>query len=125
MSNELPDNVLNLLHRGVPTYTAAEYLLLIRKVERFETIDELRTLRQPAAELSEVQSYLSLFQTIGLVQHRENHFQYAPESPELREAVEALAAAYNERPVTLIRTLYALTGSKIQSFADSFKIKET
>jgi hypothetical protein len=125
MANELPDNVLNLLRRGVPTYAAAEYLLLIRKVEHFETAEELRALRQPAAETSEVESYLSLFQAIGVVRHRDGAFRYAPESPDLQEAIEALATAYNERPVTLIRTLYAPAGSKIQSFADSFKIKET
>lgn len=124
MANELPENVLSLLRRGVPTYAAAEYLLLIRKVERFESVAELCALRQPPADIREVESYLALFQTIGLIRRQDDAFHFAPETPELRSAVEALAAAYNERPVTLIRTLYALTGSTIQSFADSFRITE-
>jgi hypothetical protein len=39
-------------------------------------------------------------------------------------AVEQLAEAYNERPVTLIRTIYAPAETKIQSFADSFKFRK-
>lgn len=124
MANELPDNVLSLLRRGVPTYAAAEYLLLIRKAEHVETIAELCAMRQPAADVREVESYLSGFRSLGLVRQEGDTIRYAPASPEIESAVEALAAAYNERPVTLIRMLYALAGSPIQSFADSFKFTE-
>lgn len=122
--NELPSNVLKLLKRGVPTYAAAEYLLLIRKAERFETVAELCAMRQPAADAREVEGYLTVFRTIGLIRQEGNIWRYAPETQEINSAVEALAVAYNEQPVTLIRTLYALAGSPIQSFADSFKISE-
>ena len=124
MANELPDNVLNLLRRGVPTYAAAEYLLLIRKAEHAETIAELCAMRQPAAKVREVESYLSVFRSLGLVRREGEAIYYTSASPEIESAVEALAAAYNEQPVTLIRTLYALAGSPIQSFADSFKLTE-
>jgi hypothetical protein len=124
MANELPDNVLTLLKQGVPTYAAAEYLLLIRKAEHVESIAELCAMRQPAAEVREVESYLSGFRSLGLIKREGDAIQYTPASPEIESAVEALAAAYNEQPVTLIRTLYALAGSPIQSFADSFKFTE-
>lgn len=35
-----------------------------------------------------------------------------------------LAQAYEERPVTLFRLLYALRDRKIQSFADAFKLRK-
>jgi hypothetical protein len=38
--------------------------------------------------------------------------------------VTQLAKVYNERPVTLIRMIYALKDTKIQSFADAFKIRK-
>jgi len=37
--------------------------------------------------------------------------------------VRTLARAYQERPVTLIRVIYALRDTKIQSFADAFKLR--
>jgi len=37
--------------------------------------------------------------------------------------VQTLAKAYRERPVTLIRVIYALRDKKIQSFADAFKMR--
>jgi hypothetical protein len=39
--------------------------------------------------------------------------------------VRTLAQAYNERPVTLIRMIYALRDPKIQSFADAFKLRKS
>jgi hypothetical protein len=36
--------------------------------------------------------------------------------------VRTLAQAYKRRPVTLIRVIYALRDTKIQSFADAFKL---
>ena len=47
----------------------------------------------------------------------------APAS-EASRFVETLAQAYVQRPVTLIRVIYALRDSKIQTFADAFKIRK-
>lgn len=124
MASELPENVLALLKRGIPTYAAAEFLLLIRKVGKFAAAAELCAMKQPPADAKEVEGYLAIFQAQGLIEYGDGAFRYAPVSDELNCAVEGLAVAYNERPVTLIRTIYALADSKIQSFADSFKIKE-
>ena len=38
--------------------------------------------------------------------------------------VRTLAQAYNDRPVTLTRMIYALRDPKIQSFADAFKLRK-
>ena len=38
--------------------------------------------------------------------------------------VVTLAQAYRERPVTLFRVIYALRDSKVQSFADAFKLRK-
>jgi hypothetical protein len=48
-----------------------------------------------------------------------------PVSAERAPAVRGVAEAYNTRPVTLIRTLYALADRKrIQSFADAFRLRK-
>ena len=47
------------------------------------------------------------------------------DDPELKAHVQTLAQAYEERPVTLIRLIYALRDRKIRSFADAFKLRKT
>ena len=46
-----------------------------------------------------------------------------PATDELRMYGDMLALAYKERPVTLIRMIYALRDSRIQTFADAFKLR--
>jgi len=41
-----------------------------------------------------------------------------------RAHLATLAQAYEERPVTLFRIIYALRDSKIRSFADAFKVRK-
>jgi hypothetical protein len=72
-----------------------------------------------------VEEYFAVFKANGLIAGQpEEGFHYAPVSPELAAAVSALERAYNERPVTLIRTISTLADARIRSFADSFKLKE-
>ena len=52
-----------------------------------------------------------------------SRYRYEPATPALRRAVELLAIAYNERPVTLVRAIYDRP-SAIQSFADAFRIRK-
>jgi hypothetical protein len=50
-------------------------------------------------------------------------YQYQPSSASLRDAVSSLVVMYDERPVTLVRTVYSRP-SAVQSFADAFIIKK-
>ena len=43
---------------------------------------------------------------------------------ELASHVAMLAKAYEERPVTLFRIIYALRDANIRSFADAFKVRK-
>lgn len=44
--------------------------------------------------------------------------------PELAAHVAMLVKAYEERPVTLFRIIYALRDANIRSFADAFKVRK-
>jgi hypothetical protein len=48
----------------------------------------------------------------------------APLAEEQREHLDTLARAYRERPVTLVRIIYALRDSRIQSFAEAFRLRK-
>lgn len=122
---ELPGEVRHLIARHVTTMEQVEVLLLVmRAPERSLTLDELRTeLRlQPPAPAP---TTLTSLQDAGLVEREATHpprYRYAPANDALRRAVQLLAVAYNERPVTLIRLIYERP-NPVQSFADAFRIR--
>jgi hypothetical protein len=70
--------------------------------------------------------YLALFQAGGMIAvGPDKRVQYRPAHQAVAAQVATLAQAYQERPVTLIRVIYALRDSTIQSFADAFKLKRS
>jgi hypothetical protein len=121
------DDFCRFLQAAVPTVDAAELLLLLqREAERWWTAGEAAAALAPGASLSEAEAarYFAIFQANGLIAiGPDKRAQYRPGFGELEERVRTLAQAYSERPVTLIRVIYALRDSKIQSFADAFKLK--
>jgi hypothetical protein len=73
-----------------------------------------------------VAGYLELFQQHGLVAvGPDRRAQFRPGPGEAGRHVDTLAQAYRERPVTLIRVIYALRDGKIRSFADAFRLKRS
>ena len=91
------------------------------------TLPELiEALRPTAVTEPVVRESLALFTSQGILSETpEGTILYRPDSPALERALDLLVRAYNERPVTLIRTVYAIADAKkIQAFADAFKIKK-
>jgi hypothetical protein len=121
------DEFFRFLRVAVPTVDAAEVLLLLhRERERWWSADELVGALAPSVSLSasSAAACFAVFQASGLVAAGpDKRVQYRPGSGELDAHVRTLAQAYSERPVTLIRVIYALRDSKIQSFADAFRLK--
>lgn len=124
---DFPDELRSFIRDNIPDVDAAELLLLLarnpgRRYDLRTIVDELRpsTTREAA-----VRRHLAFFRERGLiVQMREDLYQYHPVLPQLDPMVRALAKAYNERPVTMVRMIYALKDEKIRSFADAFRLKK-
>jgi hypothetical protein len=73
---------------------------------------------------SEAQRHLDQLQAARLIAvGPDGRRQYRPADEALAGHARMLAQAYKERPVTLFRVIYALRDSKIQSFADAFKLR--
>ena len=123
---EFSDEFCRFLQSAIPGVDAAELLLLLQRDPTREwSLPELAAALRPAP-LSEadIGRFLESFVARGLVaQGSEKRVQYHPGSDELGGYVRTLAQAYSERPVTLIRVIYALRDSKIRSFADAFKLR--
>jgi hypothetical protein len=110
----------------VPSVDAAELLLaLAAEPQRAWLPGELAARLRPASSVSEADAarHLEELHAAGVAAPRpDRRTQYQPASEALAGHVRMLAQAYNERPVTLFRMIYALRDSKIQSFADAFKL---
>ena len=121
---ELPAEVLHLVHGPVRTIAHVELLLALR--DRAPSPVLLETLAEVAHVSSRdgARAMLDELANAGLVASPDPAtWVFAPRGA-LREAVEALAAAYNQRPVTLVRALYARPAKPLQSFAVAFRFRK-
>jgi hypothetical protein len=123
------DEFCRFLRAAVPSVDAAELLLLLqREPARWWAAPEALAALLPGAAPSDADlaRYLALFQANGLIAvGPDQRVQYRPAQFAVEAHVTTLAQAYRERPVTLIRVIYALRDSTIQSFADAFKLKRS
>lgn len=124
--NALPAEVRQLIARHLATMEQVDVLLLLaRTPEQWRTGEQIRTdLRideqgVAARTFSEL-SAAGLIETDGATLPC---YRYAPSNARDKAAVELLALAYNERPVTLVRAIYARP-TPAQSFADAFRLRK-
>lgn len=125
--SDFSDDFCKFLQTTIESVDAAEFLLLLSAQP-----DERLLVDQARARLTDVNMttadairYAKLFQTRGLVEiGPDQRVQYRPSSDLLAEHVRLLRQAYNERPVTLVRVIYALRDHKIRSFAEAFNLKK-
>ena len=101
---------------------ALELLLLMRRSgERAWTAQEL--VGELRASQTLVTDNLAIFERAGLVRADEDgRYAFAPASPVLATLCDQLAAAYAERPVTVINTIVS-PPDKLQGLADAFRIR--
>jgi len=121
-----PQSLLEFIQSCVPTFQAAEVLLFFAShPDRDFSVEEVVAQMRPTViTVPAVKEYTALFATQDLVTDAHGRFRYGPLSAAHEHAIGELARAYDERPVTLIRVIYGVADSKIQSFADSFKLQE-
>jgi hypothetical protein len=123
---ELPPEVRDLVARRLNGMEEVEVLLLLAKEPTALSVDEIRKrLRLPESALP--MASVTRLVANELVMEEQGagprRYRYQPATQELRRAVEALAIAYNERPVTLVRLVYHRP-SPAQSFADAFRFRK-
>ena|SRR5688572_13953029 len=118
---------LAFIQAAIPSVSAAELLILIHSMPgRWWTVSELRSELPADVNISEsdISACLDALKPHGAIEFdAQKRVRYAAAEP-VATQVRTLAQAYNERPVTLIRVIYALRDSKIRSFADAFKLRK-
>ena len=124
---DFPEELRSFIQETIPTVDAAELLLVLalHPEREYQVVDLINAMRPTAVSEPVVRRYLNHFQSSGLVAVKENNaYQYGPASTELDATVRALTKVFNERPVTLVRMIYAPRDEKIRSFADAFRLKK-
>ena len=103
---DFSDEFCRFVQLHLPTVDAAELLLGAYRNP------DLALQAGPAAEA---------LRAAGVLDER---LRYRPASEALAHHVATLAQAWEERPVTMVRLIYALRDHKIQSFAEAFKLRK-
>jgi hypothetical protein len=119
---DLPEELRSFIRDNISDVESAELLLLLarhpsRRFDLQAIINELRPthLSEPAAR-----TILSGFRERGLVvQMNDDTYQYYPVIPQLDPLVSAFAKLYNERPVSVVRTIYMLREAKMGLAGDA------
>jgi hypothetical protein len=121
---EFSDAFCRFLKTSIPTVDAAELLLLLyrRRADAF-TPEEAVAALGPGVTVGDAGRYLEWFAADNLAAAALGRYRFRDSA--LSPMVETLAQAFSHRPVTLIRIIYALRDSKIQTFADAFKLRKT
>jgi DNA-binding IclR family transcriptional regulator len=121
---EFSDEFCRFIQLAIPAVDAAELLLVFhRKPEAALNAQEAVAKLGPGIARGDAEKYLSVFVANGLLEPVDGRFRYRLENAAAAH-VETLSQAYLQRPVTLIRVIYALRDSRIQTFADAFKLRK-
>ena len=110
MDVDFPEDLCLFIKDSITTIEAAELLVFLASdpTRHWKVEEIVHELRPTVIAESETKRCLALFLARGLVvQDQDARFQYRPASPALDAIVGALAKAFNQRSVTLIRMIYS------------------
>jgi hypothetical protein len=113
--SDFSDEFCRFIQSCIPSVEAAELLvMLVDGGPKPTKVESPEAVRQAEA-----------FRSCGLaVADADGGYRFKPQSPELAQYATTLATAWRQRPVTLIRVIYALRDNKIKSFADAFRLRK-
>jgi hypothetical protein len=112
---DFSDDFCAFLQTAIPAVEAAELLLCVAARP-----DVWWDRAQPGTE-----RYVEPLVAQGLLEMApDGRFRCRIANDAVAGHVRVLARAYEERPVTLIRMIYALRDNKIKTFAEAFKLRK-
>lgn len=124
-ASDIPEVVKSFLISYIESFTQLELLLLLHSRKDLGwTIAEVDRELRLGLELARKQ--LALLQQRGLLallEREPTSYRYDPTTEELRQAVDALAATYKERRVSVTSFIYSNQVDSIRNFAEAFRLR--
>jgi len=124
--SELPAEVKQWIDRQIETLAQLETLLLLREApERTMSVDQIaKALYVPIVSATAVLRELERRGTVKTATATPLSFQLQPADASTERIIEQLAQLYAERRVAVISHIYSKSTSKVQTFADAFRLKK-
>jgi hypothetical protein len=124
MSGELSTQCRAFILENIGSVVQLEALLLLRRSGVAWTVQALA--RELRVEPSGALEQLTTLWRRGLLDRLENpeRYAYAPRTPATAACVDALAAAYEDRRVTVISLIYSRPQDTVRVFADAFRLRK-
>lgn len=121
---DFPDGLRDLIRGCLPNIDAVEILLFLSCQPRKQfDVSEIAAATRPELSEAAVRSYLKRLFACGLLRENDSRYRFTPASTNVRDLVRALEKLYNKRPVTLVRTIYALRNEPVRAFSDAFRFR--
>ncbi len=119
----LPPQLVALIRQAVNSLWALELLLFVRNNRAASwSIDQL--VRELRGSHPMVADLLIDLHRSGLLERAGDRYRYAPARPELEALVDELVRLSVDRPVAVRNAILAAPNSRVQVFADAFRIKK-
>jgi hypothetical protein len=121
------EGVRSFIRECVPNVDAIELLLAMAEhPERtFGMRDLFTKIRGTDAPEAMLRKYLASFERFGVIRQQDGEYRFVPAHSDMEGIVKTLSKLYTERPVTLVRLIYALREERIRAFADAFKLTKS
>lgn len=125
--NPLPEEVKRFLEANIDSVDQLEILRVLGEdpLKEWPAVDLAREVQSAAQSIN---AHLDALNSRGLLAVRKSgsdlFCHYGPHSPELAQRTAQLLQVYRERPVTMIKLVYATARDPLKTFADAFRLKK-
>lgn len=125
--NPLPEEVKRFLEANIDSVDQLEILRVLGEdpLKEWPAVDLAREVQSAAQSIN---AHLDALNARGLLAVRKSgsdlFCHYGPHSPELAQRTAQLLQVYRERPVTMIKLVYATARDPLKTFADAFRLKK-
>lgn len=125
--DSFPENVKQFLDAYIESIDQLEILRILAEVPtRVWDIGDLATQLQLTSIIAQTQ--VKALYSRGLLptdaEGKGPLIRYGPQNPALELALSQVLQLYRERPVTMIRMVYAQANERLKAFADAFKLRK-
>lgn len=122
MEPSIPHDLAHFIQRFIDRLETLDLLLLFQSTAaRAWTVQQLSD--EMRSSLFATDSALAMLLRHGFVAREGDTFRFHPQTPELEQTTQRLAACYRERRTAVIAAIFSRPSEAVRSFAEAFRFK--